>query len=317
MTNKQHLPIVTNYRLRRLFASIRRSLHGQLMTMVLSLFLAESIVFGSLLAMQNHWLSVIVFLACQLLLLTAFVFFVRRQMVQPILHLLDLARKIGRHEDRSIAELANRRDEIGSLGRILIASDQEVERQQQALRLLSSKMDEERRRDPLTGLYNRRHLYLEGPNQFAMAHRLAYAISVMMIDLDFFKKINDTYGHSAGDAVLVAVANTLKKHSRAYDLLIRFGGEEFTFVLLNCDQTHAVLIASRIREDIESLHVTHDGSAPIPVTCSIGACSGINMNIEQMIQLADESVYKAKDAGRNCVHHASYGIIKDTEQYAL
>jgi len=145
---------------------------------------------------------------------------------------------------------------------------------------------------------------MEGPKQFSMAQRLGYEISVMMIDLDHFKHINDTYGHPAGDKVLIEVAKTLLKHSRSYDLLIRFGGEEFTLLMLNCNQGQSLQIAQRIREDIESMKIYYEDTGHIPVTCSIGVSSGKNLEMGQMIQAADEAVYKAKSAGRNCVHHA-------------
>ncbi len=241
-----------------------------------------------------------------LLLTLALWFFLHRMVVRPILLLQKLARKIGTDEDRSKVDLSTRRDEIGSLGITLLATEREVARQQQELLVLAGKMDNERRQDPLTKLHNRRHLYLEGPKQFAMAHRLGYAVSVMMIDLDFFKKINDTYGHAAGDKVLVDVAGTLLKHCRAYDILIRFGGEEFTLVMLNCNDEQSFQAAERIREDIACMQIAYEQHHRIPVTSSIGVCSGKSMEMEQMILIADEAVYQAKEAGRNCVRHAGF-----------
>jgi len=243
-------------------------------------------------------------LSTLLLILLALWFLLRHLIIQPILELQKLARKIGSDEDRTSIKLSNRRDEIGSLSRTLLATEKEVKRQQQELTSLAGKMDKERRHDPLTTLHNRRHLYMEGPKQFSMAQRLGYEISVMMIDLDHFKHINDTYGHPAGDKVLIEVAKTLLKHSRSYDLLIRFGGEEFTLLMLNCNQGQSLQIAQRIREDIESMKIYYEDTGHIPVTCSIGVSSGKNLEMGQMIQAADEAVYKAKSAGRNCVHHA-------------
>ncbi|MDX8406155.1 MAG: GGDEF domain-containing protein [Mariprofundus sp.] len=268
----------------------------------------NTVVLSLLSLLQSRLVILMSSILCLSLLNLILWLLLRKQMIQPIIELQQLARRIGNAEDHSINILAGRRDEIGSISRVLLATEDEVERQQQELRALTERMDNDRRRDPLTGLYNRRHLYLEGPNQFVMAHRLGFDISVMMIDLDLFKRINDTYGHTAGDKVLVEVAATLLKNSRPYDLLIRFGGEEFTMVLINCDREQAGQIAQRIREDIEALQINYEDSGRIAVTCSIGVCSGKDMDTEQMILIADEAVYRAKDAGRNCVEHGSFAL---------
>jgi len=300
--------IMRNKHLRRLTTFVDRSLSGQLAIILAGAFVLALIAFCLLYLYHNRLPALLYNVLCLMLIMLAVWHLLRLRLIQPILELQQLARKISTRDDHNMISLSSRRDEIGSLSRVLLATEKEVERQQQELLSLTGKMDEERRRDPLTGLYNRRHLYLEGPNQFAMAHRLGYDISVMMIDLDHFKRVNDTYGHAAGDKVLVDVAATLLKHSRPYDLLIRFGGEEFTLVLVNCDKVRSLQIARRIREEIESLQIIYGDAGRIPVTCSIGVCSGSHMNTEQMILIADESVYQAKDAGRNCVHHASYGL---------
>ncbi len=273
---------------------IKRSLAAQIATILTVSFLVGVVAFALLYHQQAQTIG-------GLSILLALWFSLRHLIIQPILELQKLARKIGSEENRTDIDLSNRRDEIGSLSRTLLVTEKEVKRQQQELITLAGKMDEERRHDPLTTLHNRRHLYLEGSKQFSMAHRLGYSISVMMIDLDHFKHINDTYGHPAGDKVLVDVAKTLLKHSRSYDLLIRYGGEEFTLLMLNCSQEQSLQIAHRIREDIEAMQIHYEDAGRIPVTCSIGVCSGKGMEMEQMILIADEAVYEAKDAGRNRV----------------
>ncbi|PIS20111.1 MAG: hypothetical protein COW19_07460 [Zetaproteobacteria bacterium CG12_big_fil_rev_8_21_14_0_65_55_1124] len=280
---------------------IKRSLAAQIATILTTSLLAGAAAFALIFPQPA---AITAGLSTLLLILLALWFLLRHLIIQPILELQKLARKIGSDEDRTSIKLSNRRDEIGSLSRTLLATEKEVKRQQQELTSLAGKMDKERRHDPLTTLHNRRHLYMEGPKQFSMAQRLGYEISVMMIDLDHFKHINDTYGHPAGDKVLIEVAKTLLKHSRSYDLLIRFGGEEFTLLMLNCNQGQSLQIAQRIREDIESMKIYYEDTGHIPVTCSIGVSSGKNLEMGQMIQAADEAVYKAKSAGRNCVHHA-------------
>jgi len=286
---------------RNLPALIQRSLAARINAMLAMAFVTGAAALSLLLDQRGQ---ILVAVSILMLVSLALWFSLQRLVVQPILLLQRLARKIGTDKDRSAIDLSSRRDEIGSLGNTLIATEKEVARQQQELLALAGRMDNERRQDPLTKLYNRRHLYLEGPKQFSMAHRLGYAISVMMIDLDYFKKINDTFGHAAGDKVLVEVAATLLRHCRSYDILIRFGGEEFTLVMLNCSHEQSFQAAERIRHDIASMQIAYEQHLRIPVTCSIGVCSGKNMEMEQMILIADESVYQAKESGRNCVRHA-------------
>jgi len=102
------------------------------------------------------------------------------------------------------------------------------------------------------------------------------------------------------------VSKTLLKHSRSYDLLIRFGGEEFTLVMLNCGREQSLQIAERIRDDMETMQIQYENAGRIPVTCSIGASSGKGLDMEQMIMSADEAVYEAKATGRNRVCHAGH-----------
>jgi len=285
-------------------AVIKRSLSAQIAAIQLALLLLGSALLTIFIEQQSQILIVtLILLALQLTLWLLLC----RLIIRPIRELQKLARKIESKEERHGIDLSDRRDEIGSLSRTLLATENEVQRQQQELQSLAGKMDSERRHDPLTTLHNRRHLYLEGPKQFSMAHRLGYEVSVMMIDLDHFKQINDTYGHAAGDKVLIDVAEALLKHCRSYDLLIRFGGEEFTLVMPNCNQEQSLQAAHRIREDIESMQILYEDAGRIPVTCSIGVSSGKGMDMEQMILIADEAVYKAKDTGRNRVSHAGCG----------
>ncbi|WP_121541055.1 GGDEF domain-containing protein [Mariprofundus sp. EBB-1] len=278
---------------------IKRSLALRVALLLMLSYVAAMLV---LVLLIPHWSQIAVVLLVLLLMILTQWMLLSHMVVTPIQHLQRLARKNAVPDALTDARLAARGDEIGSLRLTMLATDQEVQSQQQAMQTLTEKMDKDRRHDPLTKLHNRRHLYLEGPAQFEMAHRLNYPVSVMMIDLDLFKHINDTYGHSAGDKVLVDVALALGEHSRVYDILIRFGGEEFTLILLNCNQQQSMQIAERIREDIEMLNVSFDQMI-IPVTCSIGVSSATQMDMEQMIPLADEAVYKAKSAGRNCVRH--------------
>jgi len=155
-------------------------------------------------------------------------------------------------------------------------------------------------RDYLTGLYNRRYLYEIGNNLHSNAMRDNLAISVGMVDIDFFKKINDSYGHDVGDLALKHVAGLLTKHVRQTDVVSRCGGEEFCVILTNVDSQRALLVFSKIRKVIEKSEIQADGKT-IKMTISVGVCTSIRKSLESMIKAADELLYEAKESGRNRV----------------
>jgi diguanylate cyclase (GGDEF)-like protein len=157
--------------------------------------------------------------------------------------------------------------------------------------------------DPLTGLLNRRGVEMMVQQEFAKFGRLEeFEMSVMMLDIDFFKNINDVYGHSAGDQVLVAFAHELRKCLRNYDILGRIGGEEFIIFLPNTNLNNAIMIAERIRAHIEE-HVFKVGLALIKFTTSIGVSDFIpeNATLDSVIPFADQALFQSKQEGRNQV----------------
>ncbi len=160
--------------------------------------------------------------------------------------------------------------------------------------------------DGLTGLANRRALDEFLDNEWKRALRDKRRLSLMMIDIDFFKKYNDTYGHLQGDACLQQVAGLLKGLARRPgDMAARFGGEEFVVVLENADTEYAVSVAERMRRNVEALRVVHAKSEISDyVTASIGVATILpqqNMSPADLIRDADEALYKAKHEGRNRV----------------
>lgn len=158
-------------------------------------------------------------------------------------------------------------------------------------------------RDPLTELYNRRHLEISLQRELARAQRHGYAVSAVMLDVDHFKDFNDTNGHEAGDAVLREVAQVLKRHTRAEDIACRWGGEEFLLVLPGCAVDDAYAKAEAIREAIAQLRVFCRGNALPRVTASLGiACHPVDgERMEDLINAADAALYHAKAAGRDRV----------------
>jgi len=157
--------------------------------------------------------------------------------------------------------------------------------------------------DPLTGLHNRRYLELHLTTLMTQAVEKRQPLSLMILDIDHFKMVNDTFGHDAGDQVLKGFAGRIKKVVRGIDLFCRLGGEEFVVVMPNTNTEIALKIAERIRGAVEKdvFAITAQGLS-IPITVSIGlAESSRDMDAEALLRRADKALYKCKDGGRNMV----------------
>ena len=155
--------------------------------------------------------------------------------------------------------------------------------------------------DTLTGIYNRRHFMELAQNPLDKAKRIGKFCYAMIMDLDFFKKVNDTYGHLAGDEVLKNAANVMKNTLRSYDLLCRYGGEEFVVLVAESTKEASMNLAERIREAIVATPCIYN-VLKIPVTMSIGVAESFpDCTIESLIDRADKALYMAKEQGRNRV----------------
>jgi diguanylate cyclase (GGDEF)-like protein len=160
------------------------------------------------------------------------------------------------------------------------------------------------RTDPLTGLLNRRALTELAQRAMAHAVRHGSPLSVVLIDIDHFKQINDTHGHAAGDAVLVGLARLLNAHLRAGDACARLGGEEFLLLLPGTSRTQAVQVAEKLR----LLMASEAEGAGIRWSSSFGVCSSDGTSdFDRLLQRADEALYRAKAGGRNRVECAPEG----------
>lgn len=155
-------------------------------------------------------------------------------------------------------------------------------------------------KDFLTKLYNRRFFFDTAVPMFATAQKRGTLLATAMIDVDFFKKVNDTYGHDAGDDVLKAVAGVLRETVRKTDLLARFGGEEFCIVAEGLVPDEARAYFDNVRQAIEAT-VIESGEHTIRITASIGVCPVLKDSLDDMLTAADAMLYEAKEGGRNQV----------------
>jgi diguanylate cyclase (GGDEF)-like protein len=155
-------------------------------------------------------------------------------------------------------------------------------------------------KDFLTGIYNRRYFYSVGRKLFENSKRNNLSIIIAMLDIDFFKKVNDQYGHDAGDLVIKKVAQTLQRRFRKTDIVSRIGGEEFCVLTCNMGIDNAVNIFEEIRKQIEDSEIIYKDNK-LKITVSIGICCKLMDSLEDMIKISDEMLYKAKTGGRNQV----------------
>ena len=157
-------------------------------------------------------------------------------------------------------------------------------------------------KDLLTMLPNRSAISTALEQELARSHRDKRTVGVVLLDIDHFKKINDTYGHFAGDAVLRETACRLRGNMRPYDQVGRYGGEEFLVVLPNCDLEQATMQAERMRSVLHSTGMMVEG-AELQVSASFGVTvsDGLGRNPDLFVRVADEALYQAKASGRNCV----------------
>ncbi len=174
--------------------------------------------------------------------------------------------------------------------------NRQIEEQRAALEALAV-------RDPLTGLYNRRKFMEELNQEINRIRRTGAGGSMLLFDLDYFKQINDRYGHLAGDRALRSAGETIAKTLRTTDTVARFGGEEFIALLPLTDRHGATESARRVLEALRQLAVEYDGQTiPIRASCGVTTIQSTGDDPEgRTIQLADQALYRAKQAGRDQV----------------
>ncbi len=194
---------------------------------------------------------------------------------------------------RNVTDRKRYQDALKQVNKNLIAHVREIEALQEQLR-------EQAIRDPLTGLFNRRYLQETLEREVARARRARQPIGVIIMDVDFFKRVNDTYGHKAGDLVLEKMGALLKSNLRAGDIPCRYGGEEFTIIMPGASLEAAVQKAEKLLKKIAALRVIYEKNE-IRVTVSVGVAAfpQHGKTGEQTLICADKALYRAKESGRN------------------
>jgi len=172
------------------------------------------------------------------------------------------------------------------------------------LRKLNSELAVLATTDPLTQLFNRRHgtKVIEGDLERVL--RAKQDLSVILIDLDYFKEVNDTHGHAAGDAVLCEVTRRIQSACRKYDSAVRWGGDEILVICPHSSTEEVASVAERMRRLVNEKPVQVSEEVAVPMTASLGTAtvkSGTSLSANDLIDLADRALYEVKEAGRNCV----------------
>jgi two-component system cell cycle response regulator len=215
----------------------------------------------------------------------------------PLKQLEEGARRFGKGDLGYRLPLATA-DELGQVVQTFNVMAEMLEKNQTELKALAV-------RDGLTGLFNHREFYRRLEEEIERVRRYQHPCSLLMLDIDHFKKINDTYGHQAGDRALRILANWIRSEVRPTDQVFRYGGEEFAIILPETPETEALKVAERIRKGVSECAITLVNGEELYVTMSFGVAMFSNdaESAEELVSHADRALYGAKDAGRNRVCH--------------
>ena len=202
-----------------------------------------------------------------------------------------------------LARLKRHMDELGDKNRELAVANGTLEDTNEQLIQAQKALEQMAITDPLTALYNRRYFTERLAEAFALIDREPVVIHLIMLDLDHFKNVNDTYGHQVGDAVLLQFSHILRRAVRKNDIIARIGGEEFVIAMLKIPSNRAHMAADRIRDEVEKYQFEAEGYT-LSLTTSVGVASFPDMKtetptLEWMLHEADNALYYAKTHGRN------------------
>lgn len=263
-------------------------------------------------ALTSRIVDIIIAFGLITLMFVPFAVIIHTVLVRPILHLSKVASQIAQG-DFNVSFPLETKNEVGQLVTSLRKMTDSLshqmytlEKQQEVLEAKNELLLYLSMRDDLTGLYNRRFFIEHLSVEIETAHRYQRPLSLLMLDVDYFKNINDTYGHLTGDQCLVHFALILTDSSRQSDVVARYGGEEFAICLPHTDYEAALALAERLRSNIENTPFAQ-GDLSVSLTASIGVAELSRLNnselnqIDALITAADNAMYQAKNGGRNRV----------------
>lgn len=205
------------------------------------------------------------------------------------------------YQNTTLLPLRSVNSEIGHICLVIYdVTDVAINRRQ--LQAVNVKLEGLSRIDRLTGLFNRGHWEECLKHEFARTQRYDSPLSLVMIDIDHFKSVNDSFGHPAGDQIIRSLAEVVREHVRDVDIAGRYGGEEFAILLPDTGKDGALVFAERLRSSVERLRVEHDGHV-IPFTISLGVAQPTALCVDHrmLIEWADQALYASKKGGRNQV----------------
>jgi hypothetical protein len=227
-----------------------------------------------------------------------------KEMREIALALNCMSKRLREHVDDLEGQVQDRTDVLSKVNAMLHQEMDERQKAAQELQNYASQLEHLARTDELTQAFNRRHFLRELEKEADRAKRYGRPLSLAILDLDYFKDVNDTYGHAAGDAVLQALTAACRSVLRTQDVFARMGGEEFAVLLPETSTDGAGQVAERIRELIQEMDVQADDGQVVQFTASLGVASldkEDDYEVEPLLQRADRALYAAKNAGRNRV----------------
>ena len=200
-----------------------------------------------------------------------------------------------------VLSIINEKNKIKDLEKINLELEDKIHLRTKELLDTQVKLQEQVHTDPLTNLYNRRHFNDVNKSLFSMAQRSTSPLTVLLIDIDNFKNINDNFGHQIGDIVIKSLANIFINTIRQSDIAIRYGGEEFLILLSSTNLHQAEILAEKIRANVNNTKIKYSGSKELSFTISLGLSTvkENDVDINATIQNADKALYIAKESGKN------------------
>lgn len=251
-------------------------------------------------ARRAQWYLVAILLAITTMIGFAKLAWLERRVLLPIADLSRTIKQVTEHDDltkRAPIRKGGRNELAMLIVRVNLMLDR-LQRSREELLEARSSLEHQATHDGLTGALNQSAIRLLFDQELARARRESRPVAALMIDIDHFKSVNDTYGHETGDEVLKAVVREIRNVLRPYDSLGRYGGEEFLVMAPNAETDCAMMIAERIRKQVCDIPIAA-GRHLVRVTVSIGVAAGIGYDLVTLIRAADEALYASKDSGRN------------------